>query len=130
MIKTNFSVNSEEKNRILNLHESATKNQYLISEESDFLNLNILPPTKEEVGIGKDFVSAQMLNPNYQSWLKSIFNDKNYDEYRKVIEPIDKAQINRTEATKKELGRLGRYLKKNPQLIKSIEDYASKNPFK
>jgi len=33
-MKNLFDISSEEKNRILNLHENATKNQYLISEQS------------------------------------------------------------------------------------------------
>ena len=33
-MKNLFDISSEEKNRILNLHESATKNQYLMSEQS------------------------------------------------------------------------------------------------
>jgi len=33
-MKNLFEISSEEKNRILNLHENATKNQYLISEQS------------------------------------------------------------------------------------------------
>jgi len=32
-MKNSFNINQEEKNRILNLHESATKNQYLIYEQ-------------------------------------------------------------------------------------------------
>jgi hypothetical protein len=43
MIKQNWLISEEEKNRILNLHESATKKQYLIKEqsESNKLSFNI-----------------------------------------------------------------------------------------
>ena len=34
MIKQNWEISDEEKNRILNIHETATKNQYLIKEQS------------------------------------------------------------------------------------------------
>lgn len=41
-MKNLFDISSEEKNRILNLHESATKNQYLISEQKiKPINFNI-----------------------------------------------------------------------------------------
>ena len=128
MIKTNFSVNNEEKDRILNLHESATKNQYLVMEESDATNFNIFPPTKEEISIGKDFVTKQLNNPKYQAWYRSVLDDKNYDEYRTLIEPLVKGLDMQSIASNKEYGRLGRYLKKNPQLNNAIEEYAAKNP--
>jgi hypothetical protein len=42
MIKQNWLISEEEKNRILNLHESATKNLYLVNEQSsqNFKNLS------------------------------------------------------------------------------------------
>ena len=33
-MKNIFEINSEERNRILNLHETATKNQYLVVEQT------------------------------------------------------------------------------------------------
>jgi hypothetical protein len=42
-MKNLFIINEEEKNRILNLHETATKNQYLSEQKNVFndpLNLN------------------------------------------------------------------------------------------
>jgi len=35
MVKQNWDISQKEKNRIINLHESATKNQYLIIEQDD-----------------------------------------------------------------------------------------------
>jgi hypothetical protein len=53
MIKQNWSISQEEKNRILNLHESATKNQYLLREETD--------PNKISFNISKSFPSGKFI---------------------------------------------------------------------
>lgn len=58
MIKNIFEVNNEEKSRILNLHENATKNLYLSEDTESVDSFFLFPPTKEEIKYGKDIVST------------------------------------------------------------------------
>jgi hypothetical protein len=51
MIRQTWNISEEEKNRILNLHESATRNQYLIKEQTD--------PNKVSFNISKSFPSGK-----------------------------------------------------------------------
>lgn len=51
MIKQKWNISEDERKRILNLHESATKNQYLLKEETD--------PNKKSFNISKSFPSGQ-----------------------------------------------------------------------
>jgi hypothetical protein len=46
MIKQTWDINKDERNRILNLHESATKNLYLINEQLISKNINNTPVQK------------------------------------------------------------------------------------
>lgn len=51
MIKQKWEISEDERKRILNLHESATKNQYLIKEQTD--------PNKISFNISKSFPSGK-----------------------------------------------------------------------
>jgi hypothetical protein len=58
MISQTWKINDEEKNRILNLHERATKNLYIIKEQE----------TKKTFNFGDTFASGQSdLTPEFQS---------------------------------------------------------------
>lgn len=59
MIKQTWNISEDEKNRILNLHESATKNLYIIKEQTE---------TKKTINFGDTFASGQSeLTPEFQS---------------------------------------------------------------
>lgn len=59
MFKQTWKINDEEKNRILNLHESATKNLYIIKEQIE---------SKKTINFGDTFASGQSeLTPEFQS---------------------------------------------------------------
>jgi hypothetical protein len=118
MIKTNFSVNNEEKNRILNLHESATKNQYLVLED-EMSSDDIADRDRGEV-----FANKADKNRKYGEWIS-----KNGDnELRKLISTIEEALKNASNPEDKDYKKLGKYLRKNPQIEKQIEEYAKQNP--
>jgi len=53
MIKQKWNISEDERKRILNLHESATKNQYLLREETD--------PNKISFNISKSFPSGKFI---------------------------------------------------------------------
>jgi thiaminase len=118
MIKTNFSVNSEEKNRILNLHESATKNQYLVLED-EMSSDDIADRDRGEV-----FANKADKNSKYREWIAK----NGSEELKKLVSVINYALKNSSNPKDKDLRLLGKYLRKNPQIEKQIEEYAKQNP--
>jgi len=67
MIKNIFEVNNEEKSRILNLHENATKRQYLSEQDG---------PTPTELGY-KLFKLFRYQKDKYDLWAKEQTNIEN-----------------------------------------------------
>jgi len=118
MIKTNFSVNNEEKDRILNLHESATKKQYLVLED-EMSSDKIADRNRGEV-----FANKADKNPKYREWIAK----NGSEELKKLISDINDALKNSSNPDDKDLRLLGKYLRKNPQIEKQIEEYAAKKP--
>lgn len=67
-MKNLFEISSDEKNRILNLHESATKNQYLISEQSGKQSGGVLTTsTNTKTTFPKQNIGNQFKFGEYQS---------------------------------------------------------------
>jgi len=132
MIKTNFLVTKEEKDRILSLHESATKKLYLVAEDTEEANFNLFPPTKEEINLGMEFCERMRMNPNYQSFSKNTTDEK----FKKLMKPIENAIMRYSSGgvghggnpTNRDYGRLGRYLKNHPDLENQIINYSQKVP--
>jgi hypothetical protein len=132
MIKTNFLVTKEEKDRILNLHESATKKLYLIAEAVD---MDISEPTGTDdlnnkvtdIERGSEFVRKSIENPNMQDWMTE--NEKNYPRFIRFLRDEETTVVGyRGAVTDRIYRKIGRYLRKNPEVEKEIEDYSMKNP--
>jgi hypothetical protein len=132
MIKTNFLVTKEEKDRILNLHESATKNLYLVTEIED---MDISEPTGTDdlnnkvtdIERGGEFVRKSIENPNMQDWMTE--NEKNYPRLIRFLRDEETTVIGyRGAVTDRIYRKIGRYLRKNPQIETEIEAYSKKNP--
>lgn len=132
MIKTNFLVNEDEKSRILNLHESATKKLYLVSEEIDIEDDMSKPNpfksgNKEDENIGREFETKMVKNPNFQSWFSSVSSNK-FPRFKKRINAIQDIVRGSGVAEPILYEKLGRYLRKNPEIETEIEEYSKKNP--
>jgi hypothetical protein len=132
MIKTNFLVTKEEKDRILNLHESATKKLYLVTEAVD---MDISEPTGTDdlnnkvtdIERGSEFVRKSIENPNMQDWMTE--NEKNYPRFIRFLRDEETTVVGyRGAVTDRIYRKIGRYLRKNPEVEKEIEDYSLKNP--
>ena len=132
MIKTNFLVTKEEKDRILNLHESATKKLYLVTEAVD---MDISEPTGTDdlnnkvtdIERGSEFVRKSIENPNMQDWMTE--NEKNYPRFIRFLRDEETTVVGyRGAVTDRIYRKIGRYLRKNPEVEKEIEDYSIKNP--
>jgi len=88
MIKQTWNINSEEKLRILNLHESATKNLYLVKEQ-------LTPNTPFTVDFENAFDSGQYnFTPKYMNVvndsvikISDYIKDKNLKDFKLVITP-------------------------------------------
>jgi hypothetical protein len=130
MIKTNFLVNEDEKARILNLHENATKKLYLVIEDdSDDLSpitQQDLSKKKMDINKGMDFSAENSKNSSIQSWM--IENQSKYPRFVKRLNVILTALRNGTNPTDSEYQRVGRYLRKNPEVLDSIESFRRKDP--
>ena len=132
MIKTNFLVTKEEKDRILNLHESATKNLYLVTEISDMeadaeLPNEPEPTNKSDENIGREFQAKMVKNPNFQSWFSSVSANE-FPRFKKRINAIQDIVRGGGVAEPRLYEKLGRYLRKNPEIETQIEEYSEKNP--
>jgi hypothetical protein len=132
MIKTNFLVTKEEKDRILNLHESATKKQYLVMEVDDTVDdLEISDPnsptSKSDENIARDFERRMQKNPNFQKWLISV--SSKYPKFKKRIDTIQNIIRGGGSPEPIHYKRLGRYLRKNPEIENQIEVYSVENPY-
>jgi hypothetical protein len=132
MIKTNFLVTKEEKDRILNLHESATKKLYLVTEAVD---MDISEPTGTDdlnnkvtdIERGSEFVRKSIENPNMQNWMTE--NEKKYPRLIRFLRDEETTVVGYRGAVPDRIYRkIGRYLRKNPEVEKEIEDYSMKNP--
>lgn len=85
MIKQKWEISEEEKNRILNLHESATKKMYLIKEQVEQYTDNF----------GDNFESGQyQLSPKFKESMKykiaklvEFVKEKNLKNFKIVITP-------------------------------------------
>lgn len=75
-MKNLFELSSEEKNRILNLHESATKNQYLMLEQSG----------QQSGGIKTSSTSSKTLFPKQDIGDKFKFGEYQSNTVKKAIE--------------------------------------------
>jgi hypothetical protein len=84
MIKQTWTVSEEEKKRILNLHESATKKQYLVTEQTKPQTVNTVFPTQN---IGDKFAfgeydsqnvknSILLLKPKIEEFIKNSGENK------------------------------------------------------
>ncbi len=121
MIKTNFLVNEDEKARILNLHENATKKQYLVLEDDMEMSG---PPNLEDKKRGEEFVAKMMKNNSFKRWLSTDADEK----LKKIIKTIESALQNATNPSDSDYAKLGKYLRKNPDVESQIEQYRAKNP--
>jgi hypothetical protein len=75
MIKQNFNMNSDEIVRILKMHESATKNHYLIKEQ--IKQTQTLEPKTFELPaqtFASGYHSANSLNPNQKEQITGVLN--------------------------------------------------------
>lgn len=132
MIKTNFLVNEDEKARILNLHENATKKQYLVLED----DMDISEPyTSDDMGNkesdeakGSNFVSKSMKNPNMQAWM--IENERKYPRFIRFLRKEEKIDKETGGNAPNIYRKIGKYLRKNPDVLISIEKFAKKDPSK
>lgn len=132
MIKTNFLVTKEEKDRILNLHESATKKLYLVAEAVD---MDTSEPTSSDdlnnkttdIKRGADFVAKNIENPNMQAWM--IENENKYPRLIRFLRDEEVTVVDfRGTVPERIYRKIGRYLRKNPQVESEIEAYSEKNP--
>ena len=85
MIKNIFEVNDEEKSRILNLHENATKRQYILEEnqESGIELINFIFP------FPKQFFYPGGLNAFYDKTNNKVLIELN----REKFETVDKTKL-------------------------------------
>lgn len=75
MIKQTWNIDSEEKMRILNLHESATKNLYLLKEQSNVINNPITTTTQNtfpSVNLGSLFGYGQFKSEEVKNQIKNL----------------------------------------------------------
>lgn len=133
MIKTNFLVNEDEKARILNLHESASKKHYLVTEISDMEADAELPdepePTnKSDENIARDWEAKHINNPSFQAWFESELVSSKYPRFKKRVNAIQSSVKGSSVPDNRDYQKLGRYLRRNPEIELEIDDYARKNP--
>jgi len=133
MIKTNFLVTKEEKDRILSLHESATKKLYLVTEISDMeadaeLPNEPEPTNKSDENIAREWEAKNINNPSFQDWFKSELVSSKYPRFKKRVNAIQNAVRGSSIPDVRDYQKLGRYLRKNPEIETEIEDYSRKNP--
>ena len=90
MIKPNFSISSDEVVRILQMHENATKNHYLIKEQVK--KTTELPPKEFSLPaqtFKSGFHSETSLDPSQKETIESVLNQiANYINEKKGI-PMD-----------------------------------------
>ena len=133
MIKTNFLVNEDEKARILNLHESATKKLYLVTEISDMeadaeLSNEPEPTNKSDENIARDWEAKHINNPSFQAWFESELVSSKYPRFKKRVNAIQSSVRGSSVPDNRDYQKLGRYLRRNPEIELEIDDYARKNP--
>jgi hypothetical protein len=69
MIKQTWNINEDEKNRILNLHESATKNLYLVAEQLNSQTVNTVFPSQN---IGDKFAFGEYDSQNVKNSILAL----------------------------------------------------------
>lgn len=130
MIKNIFEVNNEEKNRILNLHESATKRQYLSEDENTSTTTMTTWPwdskTKQVQGGG---------NPNYASFFVGLVDNnvqgideviKNNRRLVRLKDEVNRLVTNRSMIDNSILNELQKELSKDIEVVKKLVDIAKK----
>ena len=110
-MKNLFEINNEEKMRILNLHESATKKHYLTEDVESETSFNLLPPSKEDINYGWDIVTKLKGKKNLKFWAEQKKFPK---DVIKAFGVVDVSNANETNADEKSVGVIGRYFRKNP----------------
>jgi len=152
MIKNIFEVNNEEKSRILNLHENATKRQYLSEDTEEVNSFSLFPPTKEEIDKGQEIINKLLKSDNLQAkyWLpkvtdkyvKNVSGQQETNPYenwakwsgmprsiQRTFGQIYKETVrNNTALDNRIIGKIGRYFLKNPNELTKVDDIISKTP--
>jgi phosphorylcholine metabolism protein LicD len=111
-MKYDWNISEEDKKRILNLHESATKRLYLTEDEESVFDINIFPPSKEEIQYGQSATTG-MRNKNV-----SFTNFPNLPrKVRKAFEEISIDYQNKKNSSDRNYGIVGRYLMKHKDVF-------------
>ena len=126
-----FEVSQEEKNRILGLHESATKKQYLLKEDIEDLLKKV--PKNEDLGLliynmGKkvNVISTRQKIDKFNQWFANTISVSNsdYDRFYELWEDCN--EDDRNQMGGDSFRRLGKYLRNNStglKILKKIDDW-------
>lgn len=86
MIKTSFEISNEEKNRILNLHESATKKLYLNEQEKESEGVRFNMPLPTSVVPGSTLSLEMIYNDGVLSYISEDGTMFNVPEKNEIVQ--------------------------------------------
>lgn len=119
-MKYNWNVSDEDRQRILNLHESATKRHYLNEDETDVDLFKRISPADIDLG-WKIYEKSREYPRETISWVNGQSNKKLislYDDLSKKSTNVDSSVV----------GRIGRFVNKSPNLLSSFREFIKKYP--
>jgi len=134
MIKNIFEVNNEEKSRILNLHESATKRQYM-SEQGNVTTMTTEPqqsfePKNYDVGMFAKNCYIVSYNKNENHELFSANTKNNINNIVKTLDSFRKKHVEdytNPDNSDNFFINIGKQVKSNTELFNKLKEYAHKN---
>jgi hypothetical protein len=110
-MKYNWDISEEDKKRILNLHESATKRHYINESEENVDSFFLLPPSKEDIKYGQEICSTIVRKGIDYKTLKIP------DRIKTLFETVNTHYINHTNPDDIIYGRIGKYFKKHTEIM-------------
>lgn len=110
-MKYNWSVSDEDRERILNLHESANKRHYLNEAEENVDSFFLLPPSKEDIKYGQE-ICATIVRKGIDYKTLQI-----PERIKKLFKDVNDCYINHTNPDDITYGRIGKYFKRHKEIM-------------